>query len=136
MSEHLLDIDIVTPARIIYSGKAESVSVPGTKGPFQVLFNHAPIISSLDIGAIKILDENHHETIYATDGGFVEVLKNHVSIIVETAEEAHTINVAVAEAKAEELKVTLEATQNYTQRDEIKKEIAKLENKVRVAEHK
>lgn len=136
MSEHLLEIDIVTPQRIIYSGKAESVSVPGTKGPFQVLFNHAPIISSLDIGVIKILNEDHAETIYATDGGFVEVLKNRVSIIVETAEEASTINVSKAETQIEDLKVTLEATQNFTQRDELKKEIAKLENRVRVAERK
>ncbi len=136
MSEHLLEVDIVTPQRIIYSGKSESVSVPGTKGPFQVLFNHAPIISSLDIGVIKILNEDHTETIYATDGGFVEVLKNRVSIIVETAEEASAINVSKAEAQIEDLKVTLEATQNFTQRDELKKEIAKLENRVRVAERK
>jgi F-type H+-transporting ATPase subunit epsilon len=133
MSEHLLEIDIVTPQRIIYSGKAESVSVPGTQGPFQVLFNHAPIVSSLDIGAIKILNEDHSETIYATDGGFVEVLKNRVSVVVETADEASSIDTSNASAKIEELKITLDATQNYTQRDELKRDIAKLENRVRIA---
>ena len=72
-------------------------------------------------------------TIYATDGGFVDVLKNHVSIIVETAEEASGIDAADAKAKIEVLQGTLDATQNYTQRDELKKDIAKLENRVRVA---
>lgn len=133
MSEHLLEIDIVTPQRVIYSGKAESVSIPGSKGPFQVLFNHAPIVSSLDIGAIKILNEDHDEIIYATDGGFVEVLKNRVSVVVETAEEASTIDPGTAKTKIESLRVTLDATQNYTQRDELKKDIAKLENRVRIA---
>ncbi|MBS1536432.1 MAG: ATP synthase F1 subunit epsilon [Bacteroidetes bacterium] len=133
MSEHLLEIDIVTPQRVIYSGKAESVSIPGSKGPFQVLFNHAPIVSSLDIGVIKILNEDHDEIIYATDGGFVEVLKNRVSVVVETAEEASTIDPSTAKTKIESLRVTLDATQNYTQRDELKKDIAKLENRVRIA---
>ena len=133
MSEHLIQIDIVTPQRIIYSGVAESISVPGTKGPFQVLHNHAPIVSSLDIGAIKILNEDQTETLFATDGGFVEVLKNKVSVIVENAEEASTINVTKITGEIERLKGTLDVTTNVTLRDELKKDIHKLDNRVRIA---
>ncbi len=133
MSEHLIQIDIVTPQRVIYSGVGESISVPGTKGPFQVLHNHAPIVSSLDVGAIKIMNEDQTETHFATDGGFVEVLKNKVSVIVETAEEASSINVAKVTGEIESLKSTLDATTNVTLRDELKKDIHKLENRVRIA---
>jgi len=84
MSEHLLDIDIVTPQKIIFSGKCISVAIPGAQSPFQVLYNHAPIVSALEIGAIKIVNEDNSEIVYATEGGFVEVLKNRVSIVVET----------------------------------------------------
>ena len=133
MSENLIHIDIVTPQKMIFSGNAESVSVPGTKGPFQVLHNHASIVSSLDIGAIKILNEDSTETKYATDGGFVEVLKNRVSVIVETADEASTINVQMLSQEIIELKNSLDSTSNVTLRDNLKKEIHKLENRVRIA---
>ncbi|MBK9247389.1 MAG: ATP synthase F1 subunit epsilon [Ignavibacteria bacterium] len=133
MSEHLIKIDIVTPQRIIFSGVGESISVPGTKGPFQVLHNHAPIVSSLDIGVIKILNEDQTETLFATDGGFVEVVSNNVSVIVETAEEASTINTTKIAGEIDSLKSTLDATTNVTLRDELKKDIHKLENRVRVA---
>ncbi len=134
MSEHLIHIDIVTPQRVIYSGTGESISVPGTKGPFQVLHNHAPIVSSLDVGVIKIINENQTETLFATDGGFVEVLKNKVSVIVETAEEASTINVAKVTGDIERLKSTLDVTTNVTLRDELKKDIHKFENRLRTAQ--
>ena len=53
----LLQVEIVTPQRVIFSGTAQSVTVPGSKSPFQVLFNHAPIVSSLDCGLTKLIDE-------------------------------------------------------------------------------
>lgn len=86
MTDKLLNVDIVTPQKTIYSGKATSVSVPGRKSPFQVLFNHAPIVSTLDTGKVKIVTEENKELFYSTSGGFVEVRSNNISILVETAE--------------------------------------------------
>ncbi len=49
-----MHLEIVTPERVIYTGKVESVSVPGTTGQFQMLDNHAPIVSLLGKGEVKI----------------------------------------------------------------------------------
>lgn len=133
MSEHLLNIDIVTPQSIIFSGKGISVSLPGAQSPFQVLYNHAPIVSALEVGAIKILNEDNTEVLYATEGGFVEVLGNRVSVVVETAEVASDINLEAAHATITDLKQQLEYTTSMQQRDHIKHAISIQENRVRIA---
>ncbi|MFN5007553.1 MAG: ATP synthase F1 subunit epsilon [Ignavibacteria bacterium] len=133
MSEHLLDIDIVTPQRIIFSGKCISVAIPGAQSPFQVLYNHAPIVSALEVGAIKIVNEDNSEVVYATEGGFVEVLQNRVSIVVETAEQAAEINTEAALASIAELQQQLEYTTTISQREQLKHAISIQENRVRIA---
>lgn len=133
MSEHLLNIDIVTPQSVIFSGTGISVSLPGAQSPFQVLYNHAPIVSALEVGAIKILNEDNTEVLYATEGGFVEVLGNRVSVVVETAEVASEINLETAHATITDLKQQLEYTTSMQQRDHIKRAISIQENRVRIA---
>jgi F-type H+-transporting ATPase subunit epsilon len=94
------DVEIVTPERVMFEGKADSVTVPGTHTPFQMLYNHAPIVSSLGVGAIVITDDAGKTTIYATSGGFVQMLHNKASVVVETAEDVSTIDAKrAAEAK-------------------------------------
>ena len=56
-----LYIEIITPSKVGYRGNISSVTVPGTVGNFQVLYNHAPIISSLDVGEIKIREQDGKE---------------------------------------------------------------------------
>jgi F-type H+-transporting ATPase subunit epsilon len=73
------------------------VSVPGSQSPFQILYNHAPIISSLDIGVLKIEDEKNHVSYFAAREGFVEVLKNNVNIVVQDILQASDIDVVAAE---------------------------------------
>ncbi len=84
-NEKLLDVEIVTPQKTVFTGKAQSVNVPGSLAPFQVLFNHAAIVSSLDNGTIRIVDSNGKNIFFATGKGFAEVNKNLVSILVESA---------------------------------------------------
>jgi F-type H+-transporting ATPase subunit epsilon len=91
MEEKILDIEIVTPQKIVYSGKAHTITVPGSQSPFQVLFNHAPIVSTLDEGIIKLVDETEKIHLIKISKGFVEVPHNHVSIVVESAEEQNSI---------------------------------------------
>lgn len=79
-------MEIVTPKKIIFKGNVISATVPGSKSPFQILFNHAPIVSSLDEGQIKFVDENSNEIKYNTGSGFVELANNRISILVEDAE--------------------------------------------------
>jgi len=81
-----LDVEIVTPQKTLFSGKAISVTVPGAKSSFQILWNHAPIVSSLSKGKITLVDEKNNETVYETSSGFVELQKNKVSILVEAVQ--------------------------------------------------
>ncbi len=97
MADRTLSISIVTPSETAFEGKALSVAVPGSHSPFQVWYNHAPIISSLDIGVVKIEDENNNVRYYAAREGFIEVLKNNVNIVVQELLPATQINADAAE---------------------------------------
>lgn len=101
MSDHTLHVSIVTPQATAFTGSALAVTVPGSKSAFQVLYNHAPIISSLEVGVIKVEDPSNHVKYYATKEGFVEVLKNNVSIIVNELMDAAEIDESQAEADLE-----------------------------------
>ncbi len=84
MSE--LNLEIVTPSKSAFKGEVKSITVPGTKGRFQVLKNHAPIISTLDIGMIKVDLPDGKENYYSTAGGTIEVLDNKVLVLADSIE--------------------------------------------------
>ena len=73
---------IVSPEKVVFDGAVERIVVPGTSGEFEILDNHAPIISTLEKGRLVYQDsEGRHEQM--VNGGFVEVQKNNVNICVE-----------------------------------------------------
>ncbi len=76
-------LEILSPEQKLFSGEVESVTLPGTLGEFTVLKRHAPLISSLNQGEIKYRLKNGEEQRVAIRNGFVEVLKNHVSVCIE-----------------------------------------------------
>ncbi|MCK7542235.1 MAG: ATP synthase F1 subunit epsilon [Marinilabiliales bacterium] len=71
-----MKIEIITPDKSIYSGEVRSVRVPGRKGSFQVLKDHAPIISTLEAGIVIMADEQGNEVRFEITGGVIEVKKN------------------------------------------------------------
>jgi len=77
-----MNIEIVSPAKIIYSGNADVVTVPGLSSSFSVLDRHAPIISALDKGIVRYSVNGKDEKV-TINGGFIEVKKNIVSICIE-----------------------------------------------------
>ncbi|MBR3373016.1 MAG: ATP synthase F1 subunit epsilon [Bacteroidaceae bacterium] len=77
-----MKLTIVTPEKTIYDGEAISVAVPGTKGAFEVLDNHAPIISSLQSGIITVKTADGVQE-FTVRSGFIEVARNSVSICAE-----------------------------------------------------
>lgn len=81
-----MQVDILTPEKKIFSGQAQSVSLPGVLGRFQVLDNHAPIISALQKGELKMVS-NTEESKWVITGGVVEVLKNKVTVLVEALQQ-------------------------------------------------
>ena len=77
-----LRLRIVSPERIVFDGEIERVTAPGVSGEFQVLKDHAPLISCLDKGTVVYVDgEGRHEM--EISSGFVEVNKNKVSLCIE-----------------------------------------------------
>ena len=82
----MLKLKIVSPERIEFEGEVESVLVPGTLGQFEILTNHAPIISSLDKGKVVYSLPGGEKKSQEICGGFVEVQKNVVSLCVEINE--------------------------------------------------
>lgn len=77
------EIEIVTPETRIFKGQVTSAMFPGSEGLFQVLSNHAPIISTLGKGDIRLGIEGGQETAYGVNGGVVEVMNNSVIVLVE-----------------------------------------------------
>lgn len=90
MSE--LNLEIVTPSKSAFSGEIKSITVPGTKGRFQVLKNHAPIISTFDIGMIRVELPGGKNDHYATAGGTIEVIDNKVLVLADSIEEVSEID--------------------------------------------
>jgi F-type H+-transporting ATPase subunit epsilon len=74
-------VEILTPEKMLYSGEADLVKVPGTKGSFEILKKHAPLISTLEKGQIKIIEKNDQPVLFDISGGVVEVHKNVVTIL-------------------------------------------------------
>ena len=77
------ELEIVTPEKQVFAGSVQSVQVPGTQGSFQVLYNHAPVISTLSKGKIKLVKEDGNEEDFSMQDGVIEVLKNKVIVLVE-----------------------------------------------------
>ena len=78
-----MKIEIITPDTKIYSGDIKSVRVPGKKGSFQVLKDHAPIISTLEKGSVFIVDQIGNEKIINISGGVIEVKTNHIILLAD-----------------------------------------------------
>lgn len=81
-----MKLDIITPDSTVYTGQVTSVTVPGADGRFQVLKDHAPIISTLVKGPLKFSPVGGEEQFYQSYGGVVEVLKNKIIVLVEKIE--------------------------------------------------
>ncbi len=81
----MLNLKIVSPEKVEYDGVAERVLVPGTMGQFEILSNHAPIISTLQKGIVEYINKEGKTSLEIL-GGFVEVQKNQVSLCVELNE--------------------------------------------------
>ena len=76
-------LEIITPEKKLFSGEVNSVKLPGTGGSFGVLKNHAPLISSLKKGTVKVIDDQKKSHSFPVNGGVVEVLKNKIIVLAE-----------------------------------------------------
>ena len=82
-----MTLEILTPEQKIFSGEVYGVQLPGISGLFEVLDKHAPLVSELKAGSLKILKDKQSTVSYSIQSGFVEVLNNKTTVLVEGAKE-------------------------------------------------
>lgn len=84
-----MNLEILTPEKKVFSGDVYGVQLPGVSGSFEILEKHAPLVGALKTGKLKILkDKNNHLAFFNIQGGFVEVINNRVTVLVEGASAA------------------------------------------------
>jgi F-type H+-transporting ATPase subunit epsilon len=91
-----IQCDIITQERIVFSGRVDSVNLPGVEGRMGILPNHSPLLTMLDFGEVMVRTSGHEEY-FAIGGGFLEVQPDHVTILADSAEQADEIDVERAE---------------------------------------
>ena len=80
-----MTLEILTPEKKIFSGEVYGVQLPGIDGSFEVLDRHAPLVSALKAGKLKVLKDKTTPDFYDIQSGFVEVINNKTTVLVEGA---------------------------------------------------
>jgi len=93
-------LDIVTAERMVYSDEVDMVIAPGVMGALGILPHHAPLVTALEVGELRV-KKGEIEEHFAIGGGFMEVLPDRVIVLADTAEHADEIDIARAEAARE-----------------------------------
>jgi F-type H+-transporting ATPase subunit epsilon len=78
-------LEIITPEKKLFAGEVRLVQVPGSRGSFEILKNHAPIISTLDSGQVKVIDPENKTTFFDIEGGVIEAKANNIIVLAEVS---------------------------------------------------
>lgn len=112
MSQKTIKFEIVTPERVVLKQEALQVTVPTTSGEITILPDHIPLVSVLRSGVIEVKRADNIVEIMSVSGGFIEVLKDKIVILADTAERAEELDekrIKEARTRAEEIKKNAKA---------------------------
>ena len=101
-----IQLEIVTPIRVLDEGQASYVRCPGIDGSFGIMANHIEGIIALDVGEIKVTKDGNTSYL-STSGGYAEVTREKVSLLLETVEEAREIDASRAQEASDRAKARL-----------------------------
>ena len=76
-------LEIITPETKVFEGEVKSVQLPGINGKFEILNNHAPIISTLNTGQIRIVNSNDQRELFNINGGVIEMQNNNIIVLAD-----------------------------------------------------
>ena len=79
----MMYLEIITPEKLLFAGEIKLIKLPGISGSFEIMTNHAPIISILSQGKIKVRETNDIVSYFEVKSGLVEVSNNKVKVLVE-----------------------------------------------------
>ena len=133
MTDKSFQLEIITPQRVVFSDSVTSFTAPGVMGGFQVLHNHAPLLSALNIGEAKLRDEKGNELRFAVGGGFVEVKTNHVVMLADSVERVDEIDIPRAERAKERAEQTLRERKPDLDVEQAQLALARAFNRLRLA---
>lgn len=108
---NLLKLDIVTPDRSFFSGEVEMVVVRTSEGDIGVLYDHEPLVAPISVGAVRIKRDGKF-TAAACSGGFISVDEDVATIITDTAEWAHEIDIDRARSAKERAEAVLRSSES------------------------
>jgi len=112
-----LNVRVITPDKVVWDASAEELILPSSTGQLGILTDHAPLLTALDIGVMRLKVDNGKWTSIVLMEGFAEVEDNKITILSNSAEEADSIHQATVQAELE--KVTLLVDQATTKKEKI-----------------
>lgn len=127
-------LELVTPERLLFSEEVQAIRAPGVDGSLGVLAGHAPLLTELTTGLIKVTLADGREAFIATSGGFLQVNKEKVIILADTAELSEEIDVERARAAAAKARQLLEVPGSNIDAEELRLAIERAQNRIRVAQ--
>ncbi len=122
-----LQVELVSPERILFSGEAEMVAARTTEGEVAFLPAHAPFLGALGIAKLRVLQEGGGEVVAAVHGGFVEVRDNTVTVLSDVAELADQIDVERARAAQQRAEERLRAEQDAQAEGELARAVLRID---------
>ena len=125
-------LELVTPERMMFSAEVQAVRAPGIEGSFGVLAGHAPMLTKLATGLIKLTQMNGEDAFIATSGGFVQVTRKKMIILADSAELSEEIDVDRARASADRARKLLEVP--GVNAEEVRQELDRALNRIHVAQ--
>ena len=125
-------LELVTPERRLFSEEVQAVRVPGVEGSLGVLAGHAPLLTELTTGLIKLTLADGQTAYIATSGGFMQVSREKVIILADSAELSEEIDVERARAAAERARQQL-AVEGINA-EEVRQQLERAENRIKVAQ--
>ena len=132
MLEKRFHLEIRTPQQLIYEGDVSSVKAPGELGSFEILPGHIPFLTVLETGEIRIRETDTPQTL-AISGGVFEVLRTGVTVLSDTAEWAHEIDVERAEAARQRAQEHLASGDSEINRERAEAALARAKNRIKIA---
>jgi len=132
-TRNTLHVEVVTAERELYNGEADMVSAPGSEGRLGILPRHAPLLTTLAPGALRITLQGAEEDIFVS-GGFLEVSNNSIAVLADAAEHADEIDQARAEEARRRAQERLAEIQSNTERVDMEAQLQRAINRLKVAE--
>jgi F-type H+-transporting ATPase subunit epsilon len=130
---NLFELEIVSPQRKEFTGNVQSVSCPGEQGRFQILHNHAPFLSTLTVGLVRVVDGEGTTINYAVSGGIAQVFHNKMRLLANAAERSDVIDIARAEEAKRRAEERLKSRQEGIDHERERLALLRAINRLKIA---